>query len=229
MFMANNSKSSSNSKSKNNSQKGNNKIKTNNNKNETKNTSSTKKNNVNNKNIEANNINRNTYIMKTLTFLGVIIFCFILIYLMYHFFVEKSDIKVNMSTDKKIEYISVNNNDEMIITQKYVSDLSYSMRYDINEFRVFKHKGQDIYKNLNDERVLVAVEKSTLPNTCTKITSTNEYNSCYIKSDDFTEYYYITSSDITYEVIIKTPGQSELSSSLKANIEQMLKTFNISI
>lgn len=229
MFMANNFKDSRNLKTKNNSQKEKNKLKANNNKNKTKNISSAKKNIDNNKNIEVNNINRNTYIMKTLTFLGVIIFCFILIYLMYHFFVENSDIKVNMSTDKKIEYISVNNKDEMIITQKYVSDLSYSMRYDINEFRVFKHKGQDIYKNLNDERVLVAVEKSTLPSNCTKITSANEYNSCYIKSDDFTEYYYITSSDITYEIIIKTPGQSGLSSSLKANINQMLKSFNISI
>lgn len=182
----------------------------------------TKKRNRSNK-----NNNKNVFVMKTLTVLGVIIFCFILLYLMYHFFVENSNIKVNISTDKQIEYISVNGEDEMIITQKYVSDLFYSMRYDINEFRVFKYKEQDIFKNLNDERILVAVEKSTLPSNCTEIISSNEYNSCYIRSDDFTEYYYISLDNVTYEVIIKTPGQKDLNASLKANINQMLKSFSI--
>lgn len=189
------------------------------------------KNNINkSKNEKNNNINvKNSIIMKILVFWGVVILCFILVYLMYHFFVKESDIKINMSTDKQIEYISVNNEEKMIITQKYVSDLFYSMRYDINEFRVFKYKEQDIYKNLNDERILLAVEKSTLPTSCTKITSSNEYNSCYVKVDDFTESYYVSSDDNTYMITIKTPGSIEYKEETKANINQMLKSFSISI
>lgn len=195
-----------------------------------KNTKKVTNNNKNNNNNNNNNNSlRNSIIMKILVFLGVIIFCFVLVYLMYHFFVKESDIKINMSTDKQIEYISVNNEDTMIITQRYVSDLLYSMRYDINEFRVFKYKEQDIYKNLNDERVLVAVEKSALPTTCTKITSTNEYNSCYIEIDDFTEYYYISSNSDTYKVTIKKPAKEDYKEETKAKINQMLKSFNISI
>lgn len=169
----------------------------------------------------------NSFVMKTLVFLGVAIFCFILIYLMYHFFVEKSDIKINMSTDKQMEYITIEGNEELIMTQKFVSDLFYSMRYDVNEFKVFKYKEQDIYKNLNDERILVVVEKSLLPTNCTKVTSQNEYNSCYIKIDNYTEYYYISSQEKVYKLTIKTPGVSEYNEGIKTRINQMLKTFTI--
>ena len=123
------------------------------------------------------------------------------IYLMYHFFVEKSDIKINMSTDKQIEYITIEGNEELIMTQKYVSDLEYSMRYDMTDFKVFKYKTQDIYKNLNDERVLVVVEKSTLPSNCTTITSTKEYNSCLVKIDNYTEEHYISTNTKVYKIM----------------------------
>lgn len=169
----------------------------------------------------------NSFVMKTLVFLGVAIFCFILIYLMYHFFVEKSDIKINMSTDKQMEYITLEGEKELIMTQKFVSDLSYSMRYDISEFKVFKYKKQDIYKNLNDERVLVVVEKSTLPTNCTKITSQTEYNNCYVRIDDYTEYYYISSNSKVYKITIKSPGTTEYKEGAKTRINFMLKSFVI--
>lgn len=178
--------------------------------------------------IKENN-KKNSFIMKTLVFLGVLIFCFTLIYLMYYYFVANNDIKINMSTDKQIEYITLNGNDEMIITQKYVSDLFYSMRYDMNDFRIFKYKDEDIYKNLSDERILVVVEKSNLPESCTKITSTNEYNSCYVKSDDFTEYYYISSGTNVYKITIKTPGSNEYSEGIKARVNHMLSSFSMTI
>ena len=38
------------------------------------------------------------------------------------------------------------------------------MRYDVDNFKVFKYKGQDIYRNINDATILVVVEKSNLDN-----------------------------------------------------------------
>lgn len=172
-------------------------------------------------------LNKNTIIMKTLTFLGVIIFCFILIYLMYYFFVTESDIKINMSTDKKLEYVTIEGNEELIATQKYVSDLNYTMRYDINNFKIFKYKNQDIYKNLKDERVLVVVERSTLPTNCAITTSQNEYNNCYIKIDDYTEEHYISTSSVVYKITIKTPGTTEYKEGIEKRINYMLDSFSI--
>jgi len=176
---------------------------------------------------EEKKINKNTIIMKTLTFLGVVIFGFILIYLMYYFFVMKSDIKINMSTDKKLEYMTIEGNEELIATQKYVSDLNYTMRYDINNFKVFKYKTQDIYKNLNDERVLVVVEKSNIPANCVTTPAENEYNNCYIKVDDYTEEHYISTSAIVYKITIKTPGTTEYKEGVSTRINYMLDSFNI--
>lgn len=176
---------------------------------------------------EEKKLNKNTIIMKTLTFLGVVIFGFILIYLMYYFFVMKSDIKINMSTDKKLEYMTIEGNEELIATQKYVSDLNYTMRYDINNFKVFKYKTQDIYKNLNDERVLVVVEKSNIPANCVTTPAENEYNNCYIKVDDYTEEHYISTSAIVYKITIKTPGTTEYKEGVSTRINYMLDSFNI--
>lgn len=172
-------------------------------------------------------LEKNTIIMKTLTFFGVVIFGFILIYLMYYFFVTKSDIKINMSTEKKLEYMTIEGNEELIATQKYVSDLNYSMRYDINNFKVFKYKSQDIYKNLNDERVLVVVEKSNMPANCVSTPAENEYNNCYIKLDDYTEEHYISTSSIVYKITIKTPGTTEYKESVATRINYMLDSFKM--
>ena len=196
-----------------------------------KNISKTKKTNqtaIKNKKVEENkNIKKNTMIMKVLVFLGVLIFSFIIVYLMYHFFVEKNNIKINISTDKKMEYININGKEELIVTQKYVSDLAYNMRYDINDFKVFKYKEQDIFKNLNDERILVVVEKSYRPSNCSESTIDTEYNNCYVKVDDYTEEYYISTSKIVYKVTIKTPGINEYDIKTKMSINFMLNNFKI--
>lgn len=176
---------------------------------------------------EAKKENKNSIIMKVLVFLGVVIFCFILVYLMYYFFVEKSDIKINISTDKKLEYIMIAGAEELVSTQKYVSDLNYNMRYDINNFKVFKYKSQDIYKNLNDERILVVVEKSIMPTNCVSTPAENEYNNCYIKVDDYTEEHYISKSETVYKITIKTPGKAEYSDNTKTRVDYMLDSFEI--
>jgi len=172
---------------------------------------------------------KNTIIMKILVFLGVVIFCFILIYLMYHFFVKESDIKINMSTDKQIEYLTIKGEEELIITQKYVSDLTYNMRYDVNSFKVFKYKDQDLFRNLNNERIVVAVEKSSAPSNCSTTTLDNEYNNCYIKVDGYTEEYYISSNNKTYKITVKTSGSEDYTEEFEARINNMLKSFEINI
>lgn len=172
-------------------------------------------------------IQKNTFIMKLLILFGVIIFFFVLIYLMYHFFVKKSDILINMSTDKQMEYIEINGNEELIMTQKYVSDLNYSMRYDINEFKVFKYKKQDIFKNLNDERVVVVVEKSNIPSTCKSNILETDYNNCYVEVDNYTEEYYVSSQNNTYKITIKSPGKVEYDEPEIAQVSYMLKSFQI--
>lgn len=173
----------------------------------------------------SNTNNENSFIMKTLVFLGVIVLGTILVYLMYHFFVKESDIMINMSTDKQIEYIKLEGQKELIITQKYVSDLDYTMRYDVNNFKVFKYKEQDIYKFINDERVLVVVEKALLPSSCSNTSSA--YSNCYMKLDNYTEKYYITEKKQTYQITIKTPGTVEYQEGARARIDFMLKSFKI--
>ena len=144
---------------------------------------------------------------------------------MYYFFVEKSNLKINMSTDKKLEYITVNEEDELIATQKYVSDLEYSMRYDIDEFKVFKYKEQDIFKCLKNENVLVVVQKSGLPSHCSSVETENGYNNCYVKTDDFTEEYYISANGRTYRVMIKNPNSQDQKTNLLT--EYMLNSFSM--
>ncbi len=170
------------------------------------------------------NENKNVTIMKTLVVLGVIVLGFAIVYLMNYFFVLKNDIKINMSVDKQMVNIKINNKQEVITTQKYVSDLDYSMRYDINTFRVFKYKSQDIFKYLEAEKILVVVEKSTLPSTCSN-NSSNSYNSCVISVDNYTEEQYIKTNDTVYKLTIKKPNSSEYTSDIKSRIDYMISTF----
>ena len=171
--------------------------------------------------------NKNSIIMKILVILGVAILFFIIVYIMYHFFVEKSNIKINMSTDKQLEYLELEGQREMIMTQNYVSDLSYTMRYDIEKFKVFKYKGQDFFKNLEDERVLVVVEKSTMPTSCSAITVNTEYSECYIKIDNYTEEYYYSTNTKVYKITVKTPGTVEYIEGVKVRINHMLDSFKM--
>lgn len=199
-----------------------------------------KKNNLNNTNKKTNppkktstmnkpvkNNGKNTIIMKVLVVFGVIILCFALVYLMNYFFVEKSYIKINMSTDKKLEHITLEGERELITTQKYVSDLNYTMRYDVNNFTVFKYKHQDIFKFKSDDKILVIVEKSGLPNSCTSGTLDMEYNNCYVKIDNYTEEYYISTNGKTYKITIKSPNTTEYISGVKTRINYMLKSFEM--
>lgn len=172
-----------------------------------------------------NGKNKNVVIMKILVFLGVAILFFITTYTMYHFFVEKSNIKINMSTDKKLEYLTINGQRKMIMSQNYISDLSYSMRYDIESFKIFKYKGQDFFKNLNDERILVVIEKATTPSNCSTITTNTEFNECYIKVDNYTEEYYYSANNKVYKITVKTPGFQSVDEDTKARINHMLESF----
>ena len=185
------------------------------------------KNNSNKKNSKKK-ATKNATIMKTLVVLGVIVLCFAIVYLMDYFFVLKNDIKINMSTDKQMVNLKVGNKQEVITTQKYVSDLDYSMRYDIDYFRVFKYKSQDIFKYLDAEKILVVVEKSTLPSSCSNA-GTNSYNSCMVTVDNYTEEQYIKPNDTVYKLTIKKPNASEYTSDIKSRIEYMISTFESTI
>lgn len=180
-------------------------------------------------NLKKGNITRNTIIMKILIFLGVSILCGIIIYLMNYFFVEKSYIKINMSTDKKLEYVMLNGKEELVTTQKYVSDLSYSMRYDVDNFMVFKYKSQDIYKYLTDEKILIIVEETMLPTTCSSGSLDMEYNNCYVKIDNYTEEHFISTNGRTYRLTVKTPNNTTLDKKLEDKINYMLSSFEIKL
>ncbi|MBQ8902392.1 MAG: hypothetical protein IJY87_04930 [Bacilli bacterium] len=180
-------------------------------------------------NSKKGNITRNTIIMKILIFLGVVILCGIIIYLMNYFFVEKSYIKINMSTDKKLEYVMLNGKEELVTTQKYVSDLSYSMRYDVDNFMVFKYKSQDIYKYLTDEKILIIVEETMLPTTCSSGSLDMEYNNCYVKIDNYTEEHFISTNGRTYRLTVKTPNNTTLDKKLEDKINYMLSSFEIKL
>ncbi|MBE6156923.1 MAG: hypothetical protein E7161_04160 [Firmicutes bacterium] len=169
----------------------------------------------------------NSIIMKVLVVLGVIILCFVIVYLMNYFFVEKSYIKINISTDKKLEYITIEGEEELITTQKYVSDLNYSMRYDIDNFTVFKYKSQDIFKFVNDEKILVVVEESGLPNSCSTGSLDMTYNNCYVQVDNYTEEHYISTNGKTYKLTVKSPNTPEYQEGMKIRINYMLNSFEM--
>ncbi|MBE5806326.1 MAG: hypothetical protein E7313_06470 [Clostridiales bacterium] len=171
--------------------------------------------------------NRNSLIMNILVVLGVIVLCVIIVYLMNYFFVEKSHIKINISTDKKLEFIMVGEEDELVTTQKYVSDLNYSMRYITTEFTVFKYKEQDIYKNVNNDSILVVVEPSDLPSTCPSVELANEYNSCYLTIDNYTDEYYISNNNNIYKLTVKKPNAKDYTSFIKSEISYMINSFEI--
>lgn len=170
---------------------------------------------------------KNSFAQKALIVLGVIVLCLIIIYLMNYFFVQKNDIKINMSTDKKVEYITINNKDELITTQKYVSDLNYTMRYDINNFSMFKYRNQDIFKYKSAEKILVIVEKSTFPKSCSSITTSSDYDNCLVKVDNYTKEYYIKENDKTYKITVKTPNINEFEQNINVRINYMIKSFDV--
>ena len=178
---------------------------------------------------KVNKLSRNTIIMKILVVLGVIMVCFGLFYLMNYFFIEHNDIKINMSTDKKVEFINIAGKDTLITSQKYVSDLNYSMRYDVNNFKVFKYHNQDFYKYKTEEKIIVIVEKAKLPSECSASENDKEYNKCTLTKDNFTEENYISLKGQTYKITIKNPNTKEYDKNIKPIIEYMLKSFEMNI
>lgn len=171
--------------------------------------------------------NRNSIIMKILVFLGVIVFCITIVYLMYHFFFRNSNIDVNYSTDKKTEYIELEGNEEVIATQKYISDLGYSMRYDVERFKVMKYKNQDFFRFIDNDRVFIVIEKKETPKTCTESLLNTEYNNCYLKISFDTEEYYISNKGKSYRITLKSPDDIEFEEGVKGRIRYMLNTFKI--
>ena len=188
----------------------------------------TKSNNTYKKSNESKN-SKNTFIRKILVTLGVIVFFVIIVYLMNYFFVEHNDIKINMSTDKKVEFINIDGEDTLITTQKYVSDLKYSMRYDVNNFRVFKYREQDFYKYKDAEKVIVIVGKSVLPKSCTEEEDDNGYSKCTLEVDDYTEENYISFNGETYKITIKNPNNDVYRNKIKARVDYMIKSFEMNI
>ncbi len=164
--------------------------------------------------------------MKILIFLGVVISCAVILYLMNYFFVQKSYIKINISTDKRMDYISVNNVEKAIVTQKYVSDLNYTMRYDVDTFKVIKYKNQDIFKYLKAEKILVSVEEGNKPQGCS-VTYKENYTSCEVNVDARTKIYYFTKNNLTFKVTVKTPENNNYNEDLKQRINFMLDSFTI--
>ena len=181
----------------------------------------------NKKNSNSKKGKKKTFLSKVLIFFGVIVLISIALFVMKYYFVEKSYIKINMSTDKKLEYIILEGEKELISTQKYVSDLEYSMRYDIDNFKVFKYKEQDIYKFLHNDMVLVVVEKASLPSSCSVSILETGYNSCYVKVNNFTEEYYISSNGRTYKVTVKSPDTTEYEEGAKVRISYMINSFEM--
>lgn len=153
----------------------------------------------NNNNIEKT---KKTFTMKFLILCGTVLFALAIINLMYYFFVKKNDIYINMSTDKQVNYIEVNNENTVILTQKYVSDLNYNMRYDMNLFRVFKFGSTDYYRYLEDESIIVSVEKSNKPSQCIN-NNESDRSDCYVFVDEYTEIYYLTNNNNIYKVTVK--------------------------
>ena len=196
-----------------------------------KNNKNTKSNNAyKNKNQKDNSkILKKSIVMKILVVLGVIVFCTSIFYLMNYFFVEHNDIKINMSTDKKVEFINIDGEDTLITTQKYVSDLEYSMRYDVNNFRVFKYRDQDFYKYKDAEKVILIVDKSTLPKSCAEEEGDNGYSKCTLEIDDYTEENYISFNGQTYKLTVKNPNTDEYRKKIKARVDYMIKSFEMNI
>lgn len=164
---------------------------------------------------------------KVLLLLGTTILCLLSILIMKHFFIDKSFINTNYSTDRKLVYIQIEGQEELIATQKYISTLGYDMRYDIERFKVFRYKNHDVFKSLDDENVLIMVEKAILPGDCNSVPLEKGYNNCYKIIDKTSEEYYISYGNRVYRILIKTPGGFEYEEGVKKRINYMINTFEI--
>lgn len=171
-----------------------------------------------------NNIKGSTT-KKIIITIGVILVLILIILLMYHFFVKKSYITCNYSTDKKIEYITLNGKQEVMTTQKYIGCTpDYTIRYDVDSFDVFKYKDEDIFKYKNNEGVAILIRETEYPTKCDTSIDIDSIT-CHITEGDDKDIYYMSKDNKNYQIIVKTPEYSELASSVNSRINYMLKTF----
>lgn len=172
---------------------------------------------------------KNKIVMNLLIFLGILVLGFILICIMYYFFVKNSNIKINISTDKKVEYVTINGQKKLLASQKYISDLGYTMRYNVEEFKVLKYKNKDIYKNLKDEKLLITVEKPNAPLNCSVKNEDYEYNKCFLKIDNYNQEYNISSQNRFFKIIIKSSGFDNLNKETEEDINWMINSFRLNL
>lgn len=166
---------------------------------------------------------------RIIIFLGTIIFIAIAIAVMYYFFYQRVDLQMNISTDKQIEFVYLNGNKEQLTTQKYISDLDYTMRYDINNFKVFKYQSEDIYKSLHEDEVVIKVEKSKAPSSCSGTSAglTFAYSNCEVIVNSNMEEYYVYDSDKTYKITVNLPQSLKNTNNYYEIINLMLNSFHM--
>lgn len=179
--------------------------------------------------IEKNFENDKSFKKKIILIIGTVFFLIIILCLMYYFFFKKADLQMNISTDKKFEFVYFNNEKTQFITQKYISDLGYSMRYDIENFKVFKYQDQDIYKCTTNSDVVIKVEKSTLPSACSNSPASEKftYNSCEFLNDLANEEYYLYDQEKIYKITLSLPDELKNQNNYGDITSKMLASFNI--
>lgn len=162
---------------------------------------------------------------------STILFVILIAFLMYYFFFQKADLQINISTDKKFEFVYFDNEKKQLITQKYISDLGYSMRYDIENFKVFKYQEQDIYKCTTNSDIVIKVEKTSLPSACSNSsTSLNfSYNSCELLNALDNKEYYLYDKNNIYKITLSLPDELRSQNNYGDIIDRMLATFSITI
>lgn len=167
---------------------------------------------------------------KKLILLAGTIFLLLAIFIsVYYFFFYRLNLQTNISTDKKIEFKQINGKKEQITTQMYVSELNYTMRYDIANFKAFSYRNQDIYKGIKNEDILIVIENSTVPSACSNSTTNpkSTYNQCEIIIDINTTEYYMYNKNNAYKITVNLPPLIEDQNHFDERIDLMLNTFKM--
>ena len=73
---------------------------------------------------------------------------------------------------------------------------------------------------------MVFVSKADSPSNCTSTGLDNNYNNCFIRVDEYTEEYYISSNGITYKVMVRTPNTTEYQEGVRVRIQYMLNVMS---
>lgn len=166
---------------------------------------------------------------KLIIFISTILLVILIAGLIYYFFFKKLDLRNNISTDKQFETIEVDGKKEQLVTQKFISGLGYSMRYDVDSYQVFKYNDSDIYKNIKDNNVVISVSKAKLPDACNLEKNEKfDYSSCeLINGYDNLEYYIYEKKNI-YKIVVSLPQESKDVNNNEIIVNKMLNSFKIS-